>query len=292
MNFMKNYAKIIDYLKDINVCYLVLNILLIIVLMMQLKRMGIKSSKRRIICLLALFISGFLFPYVNGIVQGIFGLKYLSVRIYLLLIVIVQVIALITYNKTVKLFYAIMNYTFYILMMIIFVTNFIIILGNRIEYFYWMDISNVVILMDLSFILFMIYGIFFSIVYFGYYLVLDKKKGTSKENDRKENDTMLTDEALLCVLDKENFMIQGVNCGIIFEDSHSENIIKNYHILSKNIDAKMVNGYTLKENLLLRSICMKLKVRDLGDIDLYNLNILNKLSVEEYRFLKSIKNNM
>ena len=100
----------------------------------------------------------------------------------------------------------------------------------------------------------------------------------------------LSFEQLLNLEDKKNFSINGVNCSIIFEDSNQDNILKNYMILSEDIDAKMVNGFTLKENKLLRSICTKLNVNSLNMIDIGNINILNKISVEEYTFLKSIMN--
>ena len=65
-------------------------------------------------------------------------------------------------------------------------------------------------------------------------------------------------------------------------------IIKNYQILSNNINDKLVNGYTLEENKLLKSICEKLERVDINNIDLDNLSILNKITAEEYTFLKRI----
>ena len=52
----------------------------------------------------------------------------------------------------------------------------------------------------------------------------------------------------------------------------------------------MVNGYTLKENKMLRSICMKLQVNNLACIDMSNISILNKISIEEYKLLKDVFN--
>lgn len=82
--------------------------------------------------------------------------------------------------------------------------------------------------------------------------------------------------------------INGVECSIIFEDSNQENIVKNYYILQNDIHAKLVNGYTLEENRMLKNICMKLQVGNIGNIDIHNISILNKISVEEYNLLKKI----
>ena len=49
-----------------------------------------------------------------------------------------------------------------------------------------------------------------------------------------------------------------------------------------------MNGYTLKENKMLKSICLKLQVNNLRSIDLSNVSILNKISVEEYLLLKEV----
>ena len=63
---------------------------------------------------------------------------------------------------------------------------------------------------------------------------------------------------------------------------------KNYHILEEDINAKMVNGYTLEENKILKNICMKLQTNNLQQLDLNNISILNKISPEEYNFLTKI----
>ena len=96
------------------------------------------------------------------------------------------------------------------------------------------------------------------------------------------------EEVLRNVNNKDLFTINGIECGIIFEDSIPDNIVKNYQILSNNINEKLVNGYTLEENKLLKSICTKLETTNIDKIDLNNLSILNKITAEEYTFLKRI----
>jgi hypothetical protein len=121
-------------------------------------------------------------------------------------------------------------------------------------------------------------------------LILTKNKSikTNKKEKNIINETILSPQELLSLPNKQQFSINGVECSIIFEDSIPENIIKNYHILLNDISAKLVNGYTLKENQLLKNICAKLQTNNLNCIDLNNLSILNKISIEEYNLLKQI----
>ena len=76
----------------------------------------------------------------------------------------------------------------------------------------------------------------------------------------------------------------------IFCVFNKDNIMKNYEILSSDISAKMVNGFTLKENIMIRDICGKLNVNNLGSIDINNSSLLNIISVDEYNLLKRIIN--
>lgn len=318
--------EIISYIKDINGCYLILNLLLLICFNLYLRSKKIAILRKRIILGIAILISVIGFFYLNGLVQSIFQLKYLSMKSYLLIVAITNFIVLFTINKKVKLGYSIANYTLFILMMIIFGSTLAVVLGNQFEELYVMDISNAVTLIDLSFVIFMLYLIVISLIYIGYYLfsnysademkeiiytdtekilekvkhskakeVIEKKEAKKlkpkvsfwkRRKDKKSG--ILTSEELLNSVDKHNFYINGVECSIIFEDSNQENIIKNYHILLNDIHAKLVNGFTLEENQLLKSICTKLQVSNLNYIDLNNVSILNRVSIEEYNFLKKI----
>ena len=96
--------------------------------------------------------------------------------------------------------------------------------------------------------------------------------------DKEEKGITLED--LLASNQGEGFYIHGVDCSIIFEDSHQENILKNYQILSNDIHARLVNGYTLDENKMLKNICMKLQVNNLASIDITNVSLLNKISID------------
>lgn len=312
--------QVINFVKDINVCYLILNLLLLICLNLYLKSRNVEKIKTRFILGVAVLVSVILFSHMNGIIQSIFQLRYLSMKVYLMVVAITNIIALFTINKKIRLGYSIINYTLFILITLIFGAAFAVVLGNKIEALYIMDISNAVTLVDLSFVIFILYLIMMFLIYIGYYLFSShsnieqmekniqensvKKRDYLEDNNKKfklrlsfwkrtktklkKKNSILSPEELLSYKDKNNFYINGVECGIIFEDSNQENIIKNYHILLEDIHAKLVNGFTLEENQLLKSICTKLQVSNLNYIDLHNASILNRVSVEEYNFLKKL----
>lgn len=319
---MRYYSmeQVINFVKDINGCYLILNLLLLICLNLYLKSRNVEKIKTRFILGVAFLASVILFLHMNGIIQSIFQLKYLSMKVYLMVVAITNITALYTINKKIRLGYSIINYTLFILITLIFGATFAVVLGNKIEALYIMDISNAVTLVDLSFVIFILYLIMMSLIYIGYYLFSShsnieqmekniqensiKKRNYLENNNKKfklrlsfwkrtktklkKKNSILSPEELLSYKDKNNFYINGVECGIIFEDSNQENIIKNYHILLEDIHAKLVNGFTLEENQLLKSICTKLQVSNLNYIDLHNASILNRVSVEEYNFLKRL----
>lgn len=299
--------QVINFVTNINICCIILNILVLIDIYLYLKKKDITSKKRRTLLFCTFIISIIVFPYLNSIFQIVFKLKYLSVKGYLLILIATNIITLITINKKLRISYEILNYTLFILMGIIFFSVCAITLGNKFPKMYLMDIENVVILMNLSFAIFIFYLMLVSIVYASYYvfngytiddikkiITFKKKIIVFQRNEKtsflmkKDEVVILSEDELLGYEDKDNFYINGVECSIIFEDSIEENIVKNYHILLEDIEAPMVNGFTLDENKLLKSICMKLQVWNLNDIDINNINILNKVSIEEYKFLKRI----
>ena len=87
----------------------------------------------------------------------------------------------------------------------------------------------------------------------------------------------------------DTFYIDGIDCSIIFEDTSKETALKNYYILLNDINAKLTNGYTLKENIKLKNIINKLNIKDLNNINL-DVNQLNKITIDEYNLLKRFLN--
>ena len=314
-----------EVIKGANWCYVVLNILLLVVLVLFLKKKQINKQVRLSILGVAIFISLVMFSYLNGIVSSIFQLKYLSVKTYLVVVIISNLIALWTINKKVGIVYKVLNYGLFMLMTVIFGSTAAVLLGNRFESFYVMDVGNAVNFIDLSMVVFMIYLIVLAIVYIGEYLFFSKKeieeeneflekkerisslklkmprvslpkvsgfkRRTKKEKEKVETQPVgeyLTPEELLSYQRGEGFYIHGVECSIIFEDSNQGNIVKNYYILLEDIHARLVNGYTLEENMMLKSICQKLQVSNLGSVDINNVSLLNKISIDEYMLLRRV----
>lgn len=295
-------------LLKINPCYLILIILFWIVFMINLKKNKIKLSYRLIATGIYIIFNFFLFSYINGMILNIFKLKYLSVKVYLILVVLVNAIILFTLNKKIKVIYSILNYVLFIFTTIILGATIAIVLGNKYDAFYLMDVSNAVNFIDLSMVIFLLYLIALCLTNIGYYLFENKEEEEEKFNQRKEiilqkikniqrpkrkskeKEWNMSLEELLHFDRKNTLYIHGEDCNIIFEDSNPNNIFTNYQILNHDITARMVNGYTLKENKMLRSICMKLQVNNLACIDMSNISILNKISIEEYKLLKDVFN--
>ncbi len=299
----------------INICYLILNLLLLIIANIYLKDKKV-SFNHKLILLTAYLIFTFLTcSWINGIINQIFDLTFLDVKSYLLLLIVTNIIILYTMNRPTRLGYKITNYILFIIIIIILGATISVVLGNRFNKFYIMDIGNAINFMNLSFVIFIIYLITISIIYIGYNFLkketieekkeliiskiaivkpnikhIDFSKITTflKKKKSKLQKELLTEEELLNYDKNQGFYINGEECSIIFEDSNKENIIKNYYKLNEDIHAKLTNGYTLEENKLLKSICMKFKVGSLNHIDLNNTKILNEMSNDEYNFLKKI----
>ena len=288
-----------------NVCYIILNILFLMVARIKVNNLKLSRNYKLVLLGGYLLFTLFSYSYVSGIMNNIFKLKFLDVKYYLLLLVISNVIMIYSFNRPVKLVYRVINIILYVALTIILGATLSVVLGNKINTFYVMDIKNAINFVDLSFVLFIIYLIVISLIYIGSHIL--SSENLSKENifkklsfkDMKEfllklaiykevEDEILTPEEILNYRYDDNFNINGVDASIIFEDSVDENIIKNYYILTEDINARLMNGYTLEENKMLKNVCLKLHTGNLKSVDLSNTNIINKISVDEYNLLKRV----
>ena len=299
----------------INPCYLILEILYWIVVMLFMDKKNLEKKYKAIFTVAYFLISILTFSYINGLIINIFKLKYLSVKTYLIVIVIVNAISLFTLNKKIKPVYSALNYVLFITMIIILGSTIAIVLGNKIPALYVMDVDNAVNFIDLSMIIFLLYLICLCLTYIGYAFFENKEEVEEKSKDKinlfkqrlkkektkkkvhlsfskkkKEIIPSITKEELLMHDRSIPLYIHDEDCSIIFDDSNQENIYQNYQILEHDIHAKMVNGYTLEENKMLKNICLKLQVTRLANIDMSNVSILNKISIEEYKLLRNIFN--
>ncbi len=305
----------IELIKNTNPCYIFLNILLGIVLFLELSKRRVSTKQKICFSFIYIVISIVSFQYLNGIVMNIFDLKYLSVKTYLIMVAIVNLIILMTLNKKLKRIYSILNYTLFIIITIILGSTIAVVLGNKFESLYIMDVRNAINFIDLSLVIFLLYLISICLTYIGYYIFSNKEELPKKEEIPRKNSlleiniknlklpkiklfhkkekqsktsSLLTEEELLHFDRNNTLYINGIDCNIIFEDSNWQNIFKNYQILNQDINARLVNGYTLEENKMLKSICLKLQVANLNHIDIHNVSILNKISIEEYMLLKKV----
>lgn len=291
---------------NINVCYIILNILFLLVSKIYLKKYSLSKKNKLILLGIYLLIAIIAYSYIGKIINSIFKLKYLDVKSYIILLIATNTIILYTLNKHLKTGYKIINYILFMTLTIILGAILSIVLGNKFNTFYIMDIKNAVNLMDLSFVIFILYLITISLIYIGYYIMSEeitlkeinvKKIIESIKNikitslkqllSKKKQPTLLTPEELLNY-SEEKLYIHGEDCSIIFEDSNKENIIKNYYRLTEDIHATLMNGYTLEENKILKNVCMKLHTGNLKNVDLNNSSIINRISVDEYQLLKKV----
>lgn len=288
-----------------NVCYIILNILFLMVARIKVNELKLSRNYKLVLLGGYLLFTLVSYSYVSGIMNNIFKLKFLDVKYYLLLLIISNVIMIYSLNRPVKLVYKVINIVLYIALTVILGATLSVVLGNKINTFYVMDIKNAINFVDLSFVLFFIYLIVISLIYIGSHIL--SSESFTKENifkkvsfkDIRESlfklvlrnnveDEILTPDEILNYRYDDHFNINGVDASIIFEDSVDENIIKNYYILTEDINARLMNGYTLEENKMLKNVCLKLHTGNLKSVDLSNTNIINKISVDEYNLLKRV----
>ena len=107
--------EIINIISDINICFLILDILVFIVLLLFIRKHNL--SRIQLIVLITMYIIAniFFFNYLNTIIQDVFALKYLSVKVYLIILIITNIITLKTINQETKIVYSIINYSLFII---------------------------------------------------------------------------------------------------------------------------------------------------------------------------------
>lgn len=279
----------LDILLNSKIFYLILIILIMSIINIILAKKKINSNYKYLINGISLILMSLITTYYKELVDTIFNLKYLSIKLYMIMLIIVNIITIYTLNKRINKTYKIANYLLFGIINIILTIILILVLGINLNLLKNTYSTYNILLINSSIIIFIIYLVSISIIYI-YKILTRKQKEVLEENtyDYEAREIILTKEELLSISNKELFTINGVECGIIFEDSIPDNIFKNYHILLNNINDKLVNGYTLEENKILKSICTKLEIRNLDNLDLDNLSILNKITPEEYTFLKGI----
>jgi len=294
--------KLLTYIKDINIYLLILDILLLVISFLFFNEKKCSQKIKDLFLIFYNLINIYLFNKLNTFFNSIFNFSNLSVKIYLGSILIAYIIFLFTINrKQLKKNLRAINYLLFFITNIILIINIYIILSIIIDVLPLINVDNPKVLNNINVIILIWYFMISSIIYIINNVISYRKKKRieleiddskflvdTKEIYELEIENGNKDEGLSRVLtveellnfDKNNALyINGVDCSIIFNDSNQDNIIKNYHILINNIEAKMVNGYTLNENIMLKNICQKLNTNNLFNINLDNFNILNKIII-------------
>lgn len=295
--------EIINFLDNMNIGYVALSILILIVSLLFLSKKKVNNTLREIYIILYVTLAWIGFYFFNDILNSIFDFKFLSVKLYLILLIIGNIIMLININFNIRKVYKIINYMLFTTNLLIFITNIVIIIGNKYNIFVIASLEDITTLTDINFIIFISYLIIMCIVYIFLdvlaivqekikilkYHLKEKKEKTKKQ---KELSPVIPEESLSnqnVVYYKKNgqdgFFIDGIDCSIIFEDDNKDNIIKNYYILLNDVNAKLINGYTLNEYKKIKNIINKLNIKDLNNIEL-DVNKLSKITIDEYNLLK------
>lgn len=315
---------IINYIKNINIYLLLIEGLLFIIFLLFLRKKNIHERIKDILIILFSLTLICLFNFLNNPFNMIFKFNYLSIKLYLVILTIIYGIFLYSINnRKLKFLNKLLSLTLFIVANIFLIMIIYIILTNKFSFLSKIDISKSLRLNNLTIIIFINYITINLILYIVkligsnkinfkkmFFKNLNLKEKIKFQKSRLENISfikkrkkeekneelligkkinILSNEELLSYDINKEFYINGVECSIIFYDSNKDNIIKNYHILINDINGLLVNGYTLEENKLLKAICEKLNTNNLFNINLSNINILNKLSIEEYKLLQRIK---
>lgn len=296
--------EIINFINQMNISYVALSILFLIASLLFLKKKNVNDIIAQMIIIILVSVAWLGFIYLNDILNTIFALSFLSVKSYLILLIIGNIIMLITINKRILLPYKITNYMMFITNIVIFTINVALIIDNKYNVLNLGTLEDATKLININFIVFIEYLNALLIIYIGKCLIdiishQRKTKKYNKENNITESidiETGIQDNQNIKVVypiqknDQEGFYIDGIDCSIIFEDEDKENIMTNYYILLNDVNAKLINGCTVGEYKKVKNIINKLNIKDLNNINL-DINKLNKITIDEYNLLKRFLDN-
>ena len=302
-----------EIFKTINISYVVLMFSFFIAFLTFIYKHKLNTKYLNTYIIIFVAVMWILFFLLNDTLNLIFSFNFLSVRLYLFLVIIINMITLFTINYNFSKIYKLPNYLLFIVSIIIFLANSIlVILKLQNINIKFLDIDNVV-LMDVNFIAFVTYLIIICQIYTINCLsaivskktsvlktkicqikklpfVHKKKRGAAPQIKKTKKPALeivepLSNKESQISSDENAFYIDGVDCSIIFEDSNRDDIIKNYYILLHDVHARLVNGYTLDEYKRIKNIINKLNIKDLNNINI-DMNSLNKITLDEYNILK------
>lgn len=289
---------IMNFLDSMNISYVTLSILVLIVSLLFLSKKKVNSVIKEFYIIVYVSVAWIGFYFLNDPLNTIFNFKFLSIKLYLILLIIGNIIMLININFKINIIYKITNYMLFATNTLIFAANTAIILSNKYINSQIVPLESITTLIDINLIIFIFYLITICIIYIIVFTVnlvnniklrklnMQKpKKETIEEPLTVPNQTSKEKVYSLKENNQEGFYIDGIDCSIIFEDENQDNIMKNYYILLNDVNAKLTNGYTINEYKKIKNIINKLNIKDLNNIEL-DVNKLNKITIDEYNILK------
>lgn len=293
---MKN--EIINFLSNVNYAFVSLVFVSFVLSFLFLCKRKVSLYLKEIYIVFFASIAWIGFYLYNDIFNKIFELNYFNVKLYLLLLIIGNVITIVNINFVKKISFKILNYLMFMSNFFIFVFIFCLFVGNRLSV---LDVSIqwIIKLMNINFMIFLLYLNLISYVSLGYNI---KKLLLSRRKEIKEEISSFVDEELLdsedCYeneyvdtnfnsinINDNSFIIDGVDCGVIFDDEDKNEVLINYYILLNDVNAKLLNGYTIHEYKKIKDIINRLNIKDLNRIKL-DINKLSMITYDEYNLLK------
>ena len=292
---------LLSFIKNINFVYVILFISLFIASFLYLY---INNKKRFITSFIVIYVffTVMSFSYFNSLFNSVFSYDYSSIRVYLIVLIITNLIAIFTVNFKVNIVNKVFNYILLISSSIIFFINLFIFLAYNFD-IVDIDVNRMIFFIDLDIIIFALYIIISCVSYIGRIIYIEVKNYIRrvKYDNRLSNDLVLDNKEEVVVnndikdsnviIDNNKFIIDGKDCSFIFNDPNRENVIRNYYILLTDVNARLVNGYTVDENIRIINILNRLNIKDINNVDLMNMEILGKISIDEYNLLKGYLEN-
>lgn len=299
--------ELLGFIMNINHIYLVLVVLAFITSFVFLK-VNNKKKLTLLVMLVYMLITLISFNYFDYLFNSFFSFSYSSIKGYLILLIVVNIITLVNVNCRINIVNKIINYMLFIISGVIFLINVFVIINNYFKIFS-IEITSILYLINLNFIVFITYLFVNFITYLIYQLIVNIIKHFKKNNHQEDIVTIddsedvnflassvFVEEPELSVkhldfVDSEKFIIDGKDCSFIFNDPNKDNVIKNYYILLTDVNARLVNGYTIDENIKINDILNRLNVKNINNLDLMNMEILSKITIDEFNLLKSYLDN-
>ncbi|MBR3162035.1 MAG: hypothetical protein IKF19_04825 [Bacilli bacterium] len=298
---MKN--EIFNFLGNVNIAFVSLIVVSFILSSLFLFEKKRSLYLKELYIILFVIVSWVCFYFFNDKLNSIFKLEYLNIKSYLLLLIIVNIITIINVNYVKSLLYKIINYMMFVSNVLIFILEVSLLLIGK-SNIHYVSLKTLVTFMNINYIIFIVYinilGYLYLIILFvnkiKKHILVNKEKvvevdSISSFDDEElievDNDSGAVNNGLNNnVKEDNNFIIDGVDCSVIFGDLDKREVLENYYILLNDVNAKLVNGYTVFEYTKIKDIINRLEIKDLNKIKL-DINKLSMITYDEYNLLKS-----